>query len=64
MNAYKINELSSVNTINKIHVFYGSHDKNLEELFASDPHNDIFSGIFTQRELGTISKLKIPVIFS
>ena len=64
MNAYKINELTSVNTINKIHVFYGSHDTNLDDLFATDPQNELFSDIFTERELATISTMKIPVVFS
>ena len=64
MNAYKVNELTSVNNIRKIHVFVGSHEENLDELFSSNPQDTRFSSFFNEEELENISKMNIPVKFS
>ena len=42
MNIYKVNHLTDVNTISKIHVFYGDHTSDLTELFENDPNNSFF----------------------
>ena len=64
MNAYKVNELTSVNTISKIHVFIGPHEENLDELFSSNPRDSKFSSLFNEEDLANIAKMKIPVKFS
>ena len=66
MNIYKVNHLTDVNTISKIHVFYGDHTSDLTELFENDPNNSLFAEIFNQEELTAIlnPRKKIPVTFS
>ena len=64
MNAYKVNELTSVNTISKIHVFIGPHEENLDELFSSNPRDSKFSSLFNEEALANFAKMKIPVKFS
>lgn len=64
MNAYKVNELTSVNNIRKIHVFVGPHEENLDELFSSNPRDTRFSSLFNEEDLANIAKMNIPVKFS
>lgn len=68
---YKVNILNIDNKVESIHVFYGNVYKNkvnLEELFKTDPKNELFfdnvSYIFNDDELRKIIADKIPVYFS
>ena len=64
MNIYKINHLIDENTIDKIHVFYGQHQEDLNSLFKNDPTNVLFQDIFQTNELENIQKNQTSVIFS
>ena len=64
MNIYKVNYLTSVTNIKSIHVFYGKHDHDLENLYTEDPKSEIFTKIFTEEELSSIQSKNIPVSFT
>jgi hypothetical protein len=68
---YKVNILNNQNKVDSIHVFYGNvykNNVNLEELFKSDPKNELFfdnsSYIFNEDELRKIEIDNIRVYFS
>ena len=68
---YKVNILNIENKVESIHVFYGNvykNNVNLEELFKTDPKNELFfdnvSYIFNDDELRKIISDQIPVYFS
>jgi hypothetical protein len=69
---YKVNHLKDAETIEAIHVFYGSslQEDDLDELFKRDPQNPAFidkntgQPIFNDDELQNIVEKQIPVIFS
>lgn len=68
---YKVNILNIENKVEFIHVFYGNvykNNVNLEELFKTDPKNELFfdnvSYIFNDDELRKIRRDQIPVYFS
>ena len=64
MNKYKVNHLTHDNTLSSIHVFYGKHKKDLNELFKNDPGSKEFIDIFNEEELTHIVDNNIPIIFS
>lgn len=64
MNKYKVNYLSSVSMIKNICVFYGPYKGDIDNLFATEPTNPMFEGIFNEEELTNIKNLNIPVTFS
>ena len=64
---YKIIYLDKDNVKNLI-VFYGKNNKddnkNLVELFNSDPENDLFKGLFSSQEINLITNKNINITFS
>jgi len=66
---YKVNRLKDSGTIVSIHVFYGTPvgldtGDSLDDLFARDPENQAFAGIFNEEEMRHIKEIPIPVFFS
>ena len=70
---YKVNRLKDSGTITSIHVFYGAPaeslkleetEDNLDDLFAREPENPAFAGIFNEEEMRNIKEVPIPVFFS
>ena len=69
---YKINYLTNENKLQKIVVFFGENQENIdpEELFKKEPTNPFFidkntgKSIFNEKELKNILDNKIPVTFS
>ena len=69
---YKVNHLKDAETIDAIHVFYGTNQDidDLDELFKRDPQNPAFIDkntglpIFNSDELKNIVEKQIPVFFS
>ena len=70
---YKVNRLKDSGTITSIHVFYGApaeslkleeKEDNLDDLFAREPENPAFAGIFNEEEMRNIKEVPIPVFFS
>ena len=64
MNIYKVNYLTHENTLNNIHVFYGNHTLDLNDLFKRNPTSTEFTNIFNEEELANIQSNNIAVHFS
>ena len=63
---FKVNKLSEKNKTDTIYVFFGSDldiDEDPNELFKSDPTNDVFIKAFNKTELDEIQANNIPVVF-
>ena len=72
---FKVNLLTNKDTINKIIVFCGSlninidtntnieKNKNIENLFIENPRNELFVNIFTENELKEILDKNIVIVW-
>ena len=59
---YKIAYLKG-NKIEKMYIFNGINDNNLNDLFKKDPTNDIFNKIFNEKEFRMIENEGMKIEF-
>ena len=59
---YKIGYLKG-NKIEKMYIFNGINDNNLNDLFKKDPTNDIFNKIFNEKEFRMIENEGMKIEF-